>query len=281
MDGDRQIQLQLDAITATMTYLVPTGKKPVSYQYDPPPGVPMRSGTYEDRSVTIHNARLLASGLSLDREGFAIVPHVTRAKDLSDDAEVKAVYYPEVEQLLKQATGANRVVIFDHTIRSAPLAGTGRKGIREPVKRVHNDYTVKSGPQRVRDLVPDEAEELLQHRFAVINVWRPLRRTVEDTPLGLLDARTIGPQDLIATDLVYPDRIGETYAVAYNPAHRWFYYPRQRADEAVLLKCYDSQEDGRARFPAHSAFDDPTAAAGVPPRESIEIRTLVFFPPDH
>jgi len=279
MDGDREIRL--DAITATMTYLVPTGKKPVSYQYDPPPGVPVRSGTYEDRSVTIHNARLLGSGLSLDREGFAIVPHVTKARDLSDDGEVRVVYYPEVEQLVQETTGANRVIIFDHTIRSAPLAGTGRKGIREPVKRVHNDYTVKSGPQRVRDLVPDEAEELLKHRFAVINVWRPLRRTVEDTPLGLLDARTIAPQDLIATDLVYPDRIGETYAVAYNPAHRWFYYPRQRADEAVLLKCYDSKEDGRARFPAHSAFDDPTAAAGVPPRESIEIRTLVFFPPDH
>jgi len=278
MDGDRQIQL--DSITSTMTYLVPTGKKPVSYQYDPPPGVPVRSGTYEDRSVKVHNARLLASGLSLDREGFAIVRHVTKAKDLADDEEVKAVYYAEVEQLLKQATGADRVLIFDHTIRSAPLAGTGRKGIREPVKRVHNDYTVRSGPQRVRDLLPDEAEELLKHRFAVINVWRPLRRTVEDTPLGLLDARTIAPQDLIATDLVYPNRIGETYAVAYNPAHRWFYYPRQRADEAVLLKCYDSKEDGRARFPAHSAFDDPTAPPGVPPRESIEIRALVFFRPE-
>src|SRR5262249_12537627 len=279
MDGDRQIQL--DAITATMTYLVPTGKKPVSYQYDPPPGVPVRSGTYEDRSVTIHNARLLDSGLSLDREGFAIVPHVTKAKDLSDDDNVRAVYYPEVERLVKGTTGAHRVIIFDHTTRSAPLAGTGRKGIREPVKRVHNDYTVKSGPQRVRDLVPDEAEELLKHRFAVINVWRPLRRTVEDTPLGLLDARTIAPQDLIATDLVYPDRIGATYAVAYNPAHRWFYYPLHRADEAELLKCYDSNEDGGARFPAHAAFDDPTAPAGAPLRESIEIRALVFFPPEN
>ncbi|HZF33634.1 MAG TPA: CmcJ/NvfI family oxidoreductase, partial [Candidatus Angelobacter sp.] len=236
---------------------------------------------YEDRSVQIRNARTLPSDLSLDREGFAIVPHVTKAKDLSDDAEVTAVYYPEVEQLVKQATGASRVLIFDHTIRSAPLAGAGRKGIREPVKRVHNDYTVKSGPQRVRDLVPNEADELLTRRFAVINVWRPLRRTVEDTPLGLLDARSIAPQDLIATDLVYPDRVGETYAVAYNPAHRWLYFPRQRADEAVLLKCYDSKEDGRARFPAHSAFDDPTAPAGVPPRESIEVRTLVFFPPEN
>ena len=279
MDGDRQIQL--DRVTATMSYLVPTGKKPVSYQYDPPPGVPVRSGTYEDRTVQIRNARPFASEISLDREGFVIVPHVTKARDLSDNEEVKAVYYPEVEQLVKQATGASRVLIFDHTIRSAPLAGAGRKGVREPVKRVHNDYTVKSGPQRVRDLVPDEAADLLGRRFAVINVWRPLRRTVEDTPLGLLDARSVAPQDLIATDLLYPDRTGEIYSVAYNPAHRWFYFPRQRADEAVLLKCYDSKEDGRARFPAHSAFDDPTAPPGVPPRESIEVRTLVFYPPEN
>jgi len=279
MDGDRQIEL--DQVTATMTYLVPTGKKPVSYQYDPPPGVPVRSGPYEDRSVQIRNARPFASELSLDREGFVIVPHVTKARDLSDNEEVKAVYYPEVEQLVKQATGATRVLIFDHTIRSAPLAGAGRKGVREPVKRVHNDYTVKSGPQRVRDLLPDETEDLLGRRFAVINVWRPLRRTVEDTPLGLLDAHSIAPQDLIATDLLYPDRTGEIYSVAYNPAHRWFYFPRQRADEAVLLKCYDSKEDGRARFPAHSAFDDPTAPPGVPPRESIEVRTLVFYPPEN
>src|SRR5882724_8920410 len=130
MDGDRQIQS--DAITATMTYLVPTGKKPVSYQYDPPPGVPLRSGIYEDRSVQIRNARTVGLDLSLDREGFAIVQHVSKAADLSDDAEVRAVYYPEVEQLVKQATGASRVLIFDHTIRSAPLASQGRKGIREP-----------------------------------------------------------------------------------------------------------------------------------------------------
>jgi len=276
MDGDRRTEI--DQVTATMTYLVPTDKKPVSYQYDPPPGIPVRSGVYADHAVRVRNARPFASALSLDREGFALVSHVTRAKDLSDEAEVEAVYYPEAEALVKQATGADRVLVFDHTIRSAPLMGEGRKGVREPVKRVHNDYTEKSGPQRVRDLLPDEADELLARRFAIINVWRPLRRTVEDTPLGLLDARSIAPQDLIATDLVYPDRIGETYAVAYNPAHRWLYIPRQRADEAILLKCYDSLEDGRARFPAHSAFDDPTAPSDAPPRESIELRTLAFFP---
>jgi hypothetical protein len=278
MDGDRMNLI--DHVTGVMTYLVPNGKKPVSYQYDPPPGIPVRSGQYEERAVPVRNGRSLTRELSLDEHGFVITPHDTKVADLSDEAEVTSAYYAEMEQLVKDVTGANRVLVFDHTIRSVPLASQGRKGIREPVKRVHNDYTVKSGPQRVRDLLPDEAEELLKRRFAVINVWRPLRRPVETSPLALCDARSIAPEDFIATDLVYPDRIGETYAVAYNPAHRWYYFPRQRRDETVLIKCYDSKDDGRARFTAHTAFEDPTSPPDAPPRESIEIRTLAFFPPE-
>jgi len=81
---------------------------------------------------------------------------------------------------------------------------------------------------------------------------------------------------LAPSDLVYRDRTGETYRVRYNPAHRWFYVPEMRADEAILIKYYDSVEDGRARFTAHSAFEDPTASGDVLPRGSIELRTLVF-----
>jgi hypothetical protein len=278
MDGDRANLI--DHVTGVLTYLVPNGKKPVSYQYDPPPGIPVRSGQYEDRAVPVRNGRSLTRQLSLDEHGFVITPHHTKVADLGDEAEVTSLYYAEMEQLVKDVTGADRVLVFDHTIRSTPLASQGRKGIREPVKRVHNDYTVKSGPQRVRDLLPDEAEGLLHRRFAVINVWRPLRRPVETSPLALCDARSIAPADFIATDLVYPDRVGETYAVAYNPAHRWYYFPRQQRDEAVLIKCYDSKDDGRARFTAHTAFEDPTSPPDAPPRESIEIRTLAFFPPD-
>ena len=72
------------------------------------------------------------------------------------------------------------------------------------------------------------------------------------------------------------NRVGETYGVTYNPAHRWFYVPEMQPDEALLLKCFDSATDGRARFAPHTAFEDPTAPADVLPRESIEIRTLVF-----
>jgi hypothetical protein len=93
-------------------------------------------------------------------------------------------------------------------------------------------------------------------------------------------AHTMEQKDFIATDLKFPDRTGEIYSVAYNPEQRWFYFPRMQPDEAMLLKCYDSMEDGRARFTAHSAFTDPTAPADAPPRESIETRTFVFFAPE-
>src|SRR4029077_17224688 len=128
------------------------------------------------------------------------------------------------------------------------------------------------------DLLPAEAEELLRGRVQIINLWRPIHGPVQDAPLAVCDALSVAPEDLLASDLVYRDRIGETYSVTYNPAHRWFYLSAMTPDEALLLKCYDSSTDGRARFAPHSAFTDPTAPADAPLRESIELRTLVFHP---
>jgi len=209
---------------------------------------------------------------------FLLLPAL--AEFLFDDENaIRTRYYTETIALLQKLTGASRVVVFDHTIRRRIPGATDRTtGIpRQPVPRVHNDYTVRSGPQRVRDLLGDEAGALLQKRFSVINVWRPIRGPVQDTPLAVSDARSIDDQDLVATDLVYPDRTGEIYYVKFNPAHKWFYAPAMRSDEVMLIKCYDSVADGRARFVPHSAFVDPTTPAGAPPRESIELRTLVFY----
>lgn len=276
--GVDQVAKGVDQVEGVLNYLVNTGIRPASYNYEPPPGVPQRTGVYADHRLPVVNARRLAERLSLDVQGFELRPHQTSVKDFYDPAEVERVYYPEVEALLKQATGAEKVVTFDHTLRIGPARH--KKGQREPVRRVHNDYTVKSGPQRVRDLLPGaEAEERLKHRFAIINVWRPIRGPVEEAPLAVADARSIAPGDLIAADLLYPDRIGETYSVAHNPAHRWFYFPQMRREEVLFLKVYDSATDGRARFAAHTAFDDPTGPRLPAPRESIETRSLVFFPP--
>ena len=169
-------------------------------------------------------------------------------------------------------------MIFDHTVRKrvdgAPDIRDG--GPRQPATRVHVDQTAVSGANRVREHLPDEADELLKGRVQVINLWRPIKGPVQDSPLAVCDATTIDLADLVPSDLVYQHRVGETYSVKYNPAHRWFYVPQMRSDEALLLKCSDTRTDVPARFTPHSAFIDPTAPADAAPRESIEVRTLVF-----
>jgi hypothetical protein len=267
-------------IDAPVVYLADLDVKPVSY--NPPPGtaLPRRDGNYRPFTVAMHDGRQVADKLSLDREGFELVRHETAVKDFYDDDEVRAVYYPELEKLLKQATGAARVVIFDHTRRADGGGEPGAKAERAPVRLVHNDYTEKSGPRQVRDsLPPDEAEEALGHRYAEVNVWRPIRGPVMSSPLGLVDASSIAPGDLVTVDLVYQERNGEIYHGLHNPDHRWYYFPRMTAEEAVLIKCFDSATDGRARFSLHTGFDDPTTPADAPPRESIETRALLFFDP--
>jgi hypothetical protein len=266
-------------IQASLNYIEPNSEKPVYYAYEPPAGTPRSTGKFVAHNVPIRNAREVVRDLSLDRQGFQLTHQETAVRDFYDQDEVKTSYYPEVERLLKEATGAEKVVIFDHQVRNAELAKRGEKNAREYGRAVHNDYTAKSGPRRVRDhLPPAEAEERLQNRFAEINVWRPIRGPIESTPLAVCDSSSIDPRDFVASDLVYRDKVGETYRFTYNPNHRWFYFPRLERNEVILLKCYDSKEDGRARFTAHSAFEDPTSAPDAAPRESIEVRALVFWP---
>jgi hypothetical protein len=269
----------LPRVAARLQYLEPTAEKPRSLEYLAPPGVPQTTAVYREREVEIHDVRPVAEALSLEHEGFQLLNAPTKVSDFGDEETIRTRYYDEAIELLKAQTGASRVVVFDHTIRRRiPGAVERAKGVpRQPVPRVHNDYTAKSGPQRVRDLLGDEAEELLRKRFAVINVWRPIRGPVLDAPLAITDASSIAEGDLVPTDLVYPDRTGEIYYVKFNPDHKWFYAPAMRNDEVLLIKCYDSINDGRARFVPHSAFVDPTTPVGAPPRESIELRTLVFY----
>lgn len=270
----------LTHVEATLNYLADGAERPVSYAYTPPPGTPQTTRRNSPQTVTIRNARPVLSQLSLDKQGFVLTHQDSKVANFYDEKEVREVYYPEVEQLLKETTGAVKVVIFDHVVRCAPKARQGENGVREPARLVHNDYSFKSAPQRVRAHVPEEVEELLKHRFAEINVWRPIHGSIQESPLALCDAQSISLQDVVASDLVYPHRVGETYAFTYNPNHRWYYFPHLEPSEVVLLKCYDSKEDGRARFTAHTAFNDPTSPLDAAPRESIEVRALVFFAPE-
>jgi hypothetical protein len=269
----------LPQVPGEVVYLAKTPEKPHVYTYDPPDGTPKTNIIPEAHTVPIFDMRPVADGLTLDVQGFALVDAPTTVTDFYDEAQLEATYYREAAELVKQATGASRVVVFDHTIRRREQGVEDRTPgtPRQPVTRIHGDYTEVSGPQRVRDLMGAEAEALLQRRFAIVNVWRPIRGPLYDAPLAVCDAASLAEGDLVPQDLIYRDRTGEIYGLTYNQAHRWYYAPAMQADEALLLKCFDSLKDGRARFMPHTSFADPNAPANMLPRESIELRTLVFF----
>jgi len=225
--------------------------------------------------MQIGNGRM--HDFTLEENGFTLVEHNTAVKDFFNEDELNSVYHAEVERLIKQVSGAQRVVVFDHTLRSGNESEREAKLLREPVLSAHNDYTEWSGPQRVRDLLPNEAEALLVRRFAIIQVWRAINQPIQSNPLAIADARSVAFEDFMLAERRYPNRVGQTYRLRYSPKHQWFYFPEMRRDEALVFKVYDSVKDGRARFTAHTSFDDPTSPPGAPPRQSIEARALAFF----
>ncbi len=265
-------------VETSLSYVVDTGVKPVSQTFGESSTVHTYHGSYEDRIVRIRAVRDIAGGFSLDREGFRLAQHETSVRDFYDEDEVREIYYAELDALVKRETGCTRTIVFDHTRRAGDEETRESRKIRGPVRTVHNDYTDWSGPQRLRDLVPDEAEELLKHRLQVVQVWRATRGPTLRDPLAICDAQSMAAKDFVPAERRHPDRIGEIYHIAYNPAHRWMYVPEMRRDEALVFKCYESRRDV-ARFTAHAAFEDPASPPGAPPRESMEARILAIFAP--
>lgn len=266
-------------VRATLNYSIDNGIPPDYYFYDPDPSVKLNPPGTDVREVTIHDGWDQAERFSADREGFEVHGFGGRFDQFDDDEAIRQTFYAQVIAHVKQHTGARRVVVFDHTIRKRLPADLSQQTTvqRPAVLLVHSDYTERSGPQRVRDIVPAEAEALLQRRVAFYNVWKPLYRRVEELPLAMCDATTQADGDLLRMDLKYAERTGEIYVMRYAPQHRWIYFPQIGADQALLLKTYDSETDGRARFMGHSAFEDPTTPPDAPKRESIEVRTMAFF----
>jgi len=240
-------------VRAPLTFITRSDARPVFYSAAYTGDAPRVLFDTERHAVAIQDMRPLADALSLDHEGFELRRRASSVTDLYDDDAVEQVYFPEVEGLLRDLTGASRVVIFDATRRSDGGGGAqNRDGLRGPASRVHVDYTARSGPQRVRDLLG--AAEALRlaatgARIVQINVWRPIRGPVQRSPLALADASTVRPEDLIATDQVFPDRVGEIYHLAYHPAQRWYYAPLMTPDEVLLIKGWDSLADGAPASP--------------------------------
>ena len=272
---------ELNSLTAPLNYIRRQTEKPAFLSAALTGGAAELKFETETHAAMIADMRPLSGGLSVDREGFELLGHTTGVDDLYDDDAVRGPYYAEIEELLKNHLGASRVVIFDATRRAVSKSGAvNPDGRRGPAGRIHVDYTVNSGPQRLADVVgAAEAERLESNgtRVAQINVWRPIRGPVIRSPLALADAASIAPEDLIATDQIFPDRTGEIYHLAYSPSQRWYFAPDMHPDEVLLIKGWDTRDGSTARFTPHTAFDPPAMLTGAAARESIEVRTFVIF----
>ena len=240
----------------------------------------------EPHKVTIADARSVRREFSLEANGFVLVEHDPDGLDLLDAEQVSARYYPAVESLIRDMTGAEEVIVFGESLRSddpAVLAerqdGTNRLA---PAGSAHIDYDEQTVRNFVEDIAgPAEAKRLADKRLKLINLWRGVH-AVERSPLAVCDAATVRREDFIPCKLRAPlgpalegRRAG--YDVAYSARHRWYYFPRMQPNEILAFKLCDS--DHRAvQFTAHTAFTDPTSAPDAPPRVSFEIRTICFFP---
>ena len=267
------------SVCATLNYTVDNGIPPDYYFYEPDPTVKLNPPGTDVREMRIEDGWPLVDRFHADREGFELHEFGARFEAFDDEQAIKSDFYPQIIDFVKRHSGARRVVVFDHTIRKRmPADLKVQTEVQRPaVMLVHSDYTVKSGPQRVRDLLPGEADALLSRRVAFFNVWKPLYRQVEELPLAMCDATTHDEQDMLRMELKYRERTGEIYVMRHSLRHRWVYFPLMQACQALLLKTYDSETDGRARFMGHTAFEDPTTPPGAMKRESIEVRTMAFF----
>jgi hypothetical protein len=282
VDTDR-----LEFVVARLGYLGQLEGRPSYRIFPPASGRKPEGPPIEYHEMRIYDCRAVADDLDLDRHGFAVRSYASAGKNFFDEELVRTRYYPEIAAIVKEATGAADVFVFDHNVRSVEGAAKGKAGVRAPVDGVHDDYTEMSGERRTRELL--EAccpSDLSHHRVALINAWRPIRGPVEDLPLAICDAQSVSAVDFVETDIehfgeddtTHPRHTGQIYSVHYNPEHRWFYVPDMQPHEVLLFKCYDSLKEGVARFTPHTGFSNPECPPEFIPRESIEARTIVIYP---
>jgi len=269
------------SVRSTFNYTLDDGSVPDVYFYEPPPGTTPHPPGNDPHEMEIRDGWSGASRFSLDREGFELKEFHDAFERFDDDEAVRRDFYGPVSECVRRAVGARRVIVFDHTIRSKvneqQQTAEHTTTQRAPVMIVHCDYTPVSGPLRVHQLLPNEAEDLLKRRVAFYNFWKPLKRRVEEKPLAMCDVTSAAPDDMLKMLLRYRERTGEIFVMRHSSAHRWWYFPKMTPDNVILLKTYESETDGRARFIGHSAFEDPNTPPDAAVRESIEIRTMAFF----
>lgn len=266
-----------DAAVRSSVYYAAAGDRQLFHYAYAPHGTQETNIEFVEHVVEIRDVRQSPQPLRLEVEGASILPHRSAVRSFYDGEELRRVGYAETADLVRTVTGAADVVVFDHNIRrggdqAKPVAAGD---VKHPVFHAHTDFSGKSARARAAAVLGTTPAS--GQRMAAINVWRPIAGPLRDCPLAICDASSVDERELLAADLLYPDRTGQIYYLTFNPAHRWYYASDMRTDEVWIFKNYDSATDGRARFTPHTAFVDPTHHRVVAARESVEFRTFAFF----
>jgi len=267
-----------DEIAAGLIFVDPEGEPPFLHLAKPSePDPELCRGKYDAIEVPVRNGRRFARDASLDREGFLFVRHESSVADFYDDAEIRETYYPAIEALVKDLTGAQRVIVFDHTVRGTHAGPRGSVEVELPSDNMHSDFTLPVAEETVRQIVPSaELGTQPGARILQLNLWRPIAGPLRTMPLTVCDASTLKPESFVRTPLVRPDFASEYTTLAYDPAQRWYYLPGMTRDEVIVFKNYDSAPTIPC-WTMHGAFTDPSMPADAPPRESIELRVIAIL----
>lgn len=262
-----------DSINARIGYLSPMTEFPISHS-----GYPDHENLVFDwREVQVSDAGTIVGGPSLKEHGFTTVPHKTAIEDLSDTEKFGDQFRAEVREIVKNVTGASEVAVI-------PIVGyriADRGGSFGPALFCHNDYTAGSTPRHIAQLDPELAQRRLSKRFAAYNIWRLVSTPPQDLPLAVCDARSVTAPDVIPGEARFGEPgnytiWGEMAMFRYNPAHRWYYFPKMTNEEMLIWCGYDS-DPGYASIVPHTAIVDPNCPPDVPPRRNVECRCYAFF----
>lgn len=280
-------------VEAQINYFPPDGPK-IFY----PGTAGYQRRTFDTRTVPFHDVREAKEELTLDKSGFQLAQNNWTQITADDDKDhIRELVYAETTEFLKKLTGATDVVNFSHLVRrdTAEQVKESAAGLKDsdslpaagPTRFAHLDNSENGALTVIKDGTTDW-EKRLKSRWAIINTWRGIVPVTRD-PLGMLDARSVDDSELVGVFSAFPKKgvkgafggayeAGEGFETAQVKAgdtHRWYYVSNLQPDEALVFKQFDSKKDGRARRAPHSAFATPNDSG--PPRQSIEVRSLVFW----
>jgi hypothetical protein len=266
------------AVAGSINYAAPMSVRPRFYANDHSRDVL----ALDPRAVRVEDARALEPAPSLEREGIVLARHRSVVADFRNTAEVTASYPPEIERLVLGLSGADAVVVTGAGVLrfGERSPDCGRLNNSRPARFIHVDCSAATAAQFAERSRPKDRAGRVR-RFAHYNIWRTFSPPPQDVPLAVCDARTVESRDLVPADAVFdvsgqPEWSFEGLVVRFNPGHRWLYFSNMTRDEALVFKTSDSSPDEPRQVP-HSAFNDPSCPADVPPRASIEMRATAYW----